>query len=164
MIARPLNQPLENTCHEIQQNDRPRHHRRAHSMSRVRRDDCLINYSQHFCNYAGSECSQWGGGDGSLAARPKGWSAYLLPAAVWQQGHQTEAAFLVLHQGWESNAVPLNPSQQAQTRGRTGEGGGGKIREQGGMVFMVEVPWVMWFISHTPPLLPFVNKAVMQPV
>lgn len=80
-------------------------------MSHVRCNDYLINYSQRFCNYPAHSAA---GTDGSPTACPKGMSAYLLPAAVWQQGHQAEAAFSPSPR-LRANAVPLNPSQAAAT-------------------------------------------------
>lgn len=67
---------------------------------------------------------------------PKGCSAYLRPTEVWQQGHQTEAAFSPSPR-LRANAVSLNPSQAAATvhskpRQEGGEERMGKIREQGG--------------------------------
>lgn len=162
IIAKPLNLLLQ-TIKNIE------HHKKTgstmpwsslESMSWIRCKDRMINYLQGFCNYPAHIAA---GTNGNLVC-PKAWSAYLLPAAVWQQGHQSEAAFSPSPR-LRANAVLLNPSQAAATvHSKPRQEGGEKIREQGGMIFMVEVPWVMWFISHTAPLLPFVNKAVMQPV
>lgn len=50
--------------------------------------------------------------NGSPKARPNGRTAYLPPAAVWQQGHQAEAAYSPSPR-LRANAVPLNLSQAA---------------------------------------------------
>lgn len=141
--------------HKIPQKYRPQYQWNDCSMSRVRYNDFLINYSRSAS--AITQLALLQGAGGSPTVCPKGWSAYLLPAAVWRQGHQAEAAFSPSPR-LGANAVPLNPIQREEG------GGGAVIREQGSMIFMVEVPWVMWFISHTPPLLPFVNKALSQPM
>ena len=74
------------------------------------------------------------GTEGSPAACPRGWSAYLLPAAVWQQGHQAEAA-LSPSPRLRTNAVPPNPGPGSTASPDTRGGGreeGEKIRGQGG--------------------------------
>lgn len=85
------------------------------------------------------------GVNGRITVFPKGCSAYLHPTAVWQQGHQTEAAFSPSPR-LRANAVSLNACQAAATvlsKPRQEGGGTVKIREQGGMIFMVEVPGVV---------------------
>lgn len=73
---------------------------------------------------------------GRMTVFPKGCSAYLCPTAVWQQGHQTEAAYSPSPR-LSANAVSLNPCQAAATvltvaSPARREGGMGRIREQWG--------------------------------
>lgn len=128
--------------HKIPQSNRLHHQRYAQRVVRrtSRLLNYLINYSQCFCNYPAHSAA---GADGSLTACPKGWSAYLLPAAVWQQGHQTEGAFSPSPR-LRANAVPLNPSQAAATvhskpRQEGREGGGEKSGSKG--------VWYSWWTS-----------------
>lgn len=57
-------------------------------------------------------CSCCNGANRSLAGHPKGWGAYLRPAAAaaaWQLGHQCETAFSPSPR-LKANAFPSNPS------------------------------------------------------
>lgn len=170
-----LNQPYISDCafantgknleyHQIPQNGCPHDQKYdCCSMSHVRCNDYLINYSQCFCNYPAHTA---GGTNESPTVCPK--AGVLIFSQQQCDSKDTRLRLhLVLHQGWElmlSHWIPARLLLQYavspdKREGERRERSGSKevyIHGGGPLSYVIH-------ITHTTSL-PFVNKTVMQPV